>query len=134
MSKQKNQDLIIKTLKKIYKGTSVENMLKDVHSIEDLSSQNIESRNIAYPITYNLVKYYLEETLNEEKVSKIYKLRNRWKLNYDICTNYIAGINSLPPLKEGFLEGEQVKKALNKVWTEEDLQLDDCKGPVFLRK
>jgi|GEM_PF-5421386 len=133
MSKQKNKDLILKTLKKIYRGTTLEPLVKDAKLLEEISSKELESSKVPYYLTHNLVKYYLKETMKEEKTPKFYQLNNRWLINYEICSEYLAGTVFSEPPEEGFFEGEKIQRVINKVWQEDDPQLDDCKGPGYLR-
>jgi hypothetical protein len=90
VSKKINNYLILKTLKKMYKGTDVEALVKNANALAEIDYKEIENSKTAYPLTYNLVKYYTKEIMEEEKISKIYQFFNSWKIKYDICAEYLA--------------------------------------------
>ena len=127
MSKQKNQDLILKTLKKMYKGTSVEGLVNNAEFLTEINKDAIQNSEIDYPLTDNLVKFYLRETIKEEKISKFYYLVNFSKIYVDLCVNYLT-----ENLLGDRISSEKARKFQEKQWKEDDPQLDTCKGSGYL--
>jgi len=127
MSKQKNQDLILKTLKKMYKGTSVEGLVNNAEFLTEINKDAIQNSEIDYPLTDNLVKFYLRETIKEEKISKFYYLVNFSKIYVDLCVNYLT-----ENLLGDRISSEKARKFQEKQWEEDDPQLDTCKGSGYL--
>jgi len=133
MSKQKNKGLILKTLKRIYEGTEIEHLVKNANSLEDISSKEIENSRIGYYLTHNLVDYYVNKTLKEENISKIYAYFNKFKISFEISAKYLAEPNFREEKKDPELFEGKIQRVIKKVWQEDDPQLDDCKGPGYLR-
>jgi hypothetical protein len=137
MSKKRNNYLILKTLQKMYKGTSVEKLVKDARDLSEINRKEIENANINYSLTDNLVKYYLKKTMKEEKISKTYQWFNFWKIQFNLSESYLAK-NIIEDLEriEIFPTFKKEKAPLNPLIEEdldEDPHLDDCKGPGYLR-
>ena len=133
MSKKINQYLLLKTLKKIYKGTTVEKLVKDARYIHEINPRDIEESQIHYYLTDKLIKFHLKETMKEEKTPRLYQFFNSWKIRCNLSESYLAE-NSVEDLEniEIFPE-EEMNHFREKQWEEDDLQLDTYKGPGYLR-
>lgn len=99
MSKQRNQYLLLQTLKKMYKGTCIEELVKDARCIQEINPLNIEESKINYYLTDKLVKFYIKETMKEEKVPKLYQFFNSWQIQCNLCAEYLAE-NTIDDLEE----------------------------------
>lgn len=122
MSKQKNQYLLLQTLKKMYKGTCIEELVKDAKCVQEINPLDIEESKLNYYLTDKLVKFYIKETMKEEKVSNLYQFCNSWQIRCNLCTNYLAG-NTVEDLEK--IEIFPFDKRKNPAITR--LQLDSCK-------
>ncbi len=122
MSKQRNQYLLLQTLKKMYKGTCIEELVKDAKCIQEINPLDIEEARINYYLTDKLVKFYIKETMEEEKVPKLYQFFNSWQIRCNLCADYLAE-NTIQDLEkiEIFPSNKRAYSDINR------LKLNPCK-------